>query len=66
MNGETMSDIGYQIQSLKGALARDERMLAVISDAHYREEVKKRIEQIKSDIKRLEEWEQKHKKIRLP
>jgi len=51
-----MSDIDYQLQSLKAALAQEEEILSVISDTHNHTEVRKHVEQHKADIHKLEGW----------
>jgi hypothetical protein len=56
-----MSDFNYQLEALKISLAQEEEVLSVVSCTHNHKEVRARVEQLKSDIKKLEDWEKKQK-----
>lgn len=60
-----MPDINYQLRSLRVALAQEEDILAVISDTHNHAEVKGRVDRLKTDIKKLEDFERKQNIIRV-
>lgn len=59
-----MTDMDYQLRSMRKALAQEEEILAVISNQGNHAEIKRRVEQLKADIKRLEDWNESQKAIR--
>jgi len=51
-----MSDIDAQIKRLREMLAQEKEILDCVSDTHNHEEVRGRVKQFETDLKKLEDW----------
>lgn len=59
-----MNEFEYQLKTLKEALASTEEVLAVVSDQGNHLELRQRANNIKEDIRKLEEWNNSQQRIR--
>lgn len=62
--GDSMTDTKYQLTAMRSVLMQEEQVLEVISDDADREEIRKRVERLKSDIAKLEMWNEQQSRIR--
>jgi translation initiation factor IF-2 len=59
-----MNDFNYQLKTLKAGLKQEEEILSIISNGHNHAEVKAKVEQLKADFAKMEEWDKKQEVIR--